>query len=237
MNAITSQTSAADSAQNTGDLRVVLTMNGKFEWAGSFMEFVKNNEDTLSILNVQQIYDALMRGETYTAGGGAAPVAVLRVEHATPAIEELRIILEGIDEELGSDMVDVGQSRDSLSTGMEALTVIERQHETMRAGLRNIRKCIDGSQPIDTTGATMAIDHLLSVGGTNPISAGYVMDEREHATVLAALAFYHASLRVGDGISNDILLIASNAGKVEPLTSEEMNELSERLNVSGGGAK
>jgi hypothetical protein len=61
-------------------LRVVLIGDG--EWRGTFAEFVENNADGFSILEIQEMADALMRGERVVRGGGAAPVFVLRREDA-----------------------------------------------------------------------------------------------------------------------------------------------------------
>lgn len=43
----------------------------------------------------------------------------------------------------------------------EYVEMLERQNRELRKGLLSIRACIDHSQPMDTIGAVMAIDHLL----------------------------------------------------------------------------
>ncbi len=40
---------------------------------------------------------------------------------------------------------------------------------TLTHSLEQLRKTLDGSQPIDTRGAVMAIDHLIKSLGTGPV--------------------------------------------------------------------
>lgn len=57
------------------------------------------------------------------------------------------------------------------------------------------------------------------------------VNNREHATILAALRLYQAHL---DSVSEHILDIASDGGTLVPLTEPEIDYLVEHLNVHEG---
>ena len=60
------------------------------------------------------------------------------------------------------------------------------------------------------------------------------MTERELATVLAALRVYQQQLEMNGGAPpQDVEDIATNVFEFEPMPSEEIGELCERLNLQG----
>lgn len=71
---------ASVTAQTSGDMRVVLFVNGTTEWRGSFAQFLLDN--TLAPVEVKEIAHKLTRGEPHLFGGGAQPT--FRLERETP---------------------------------------------------------------------------------------------------------------------------------------------------------
>ncbi|MDP6526738.1 MAG: hypothetical protein QGH15_21255 [Kiritimatiellia bacterium] len=65
-----------------------------------------------------------------------------------------------------------------------------------------------------------------------------LVDNREHATILAALRFHQAENLQGTGIIQDLTIrdIASNLGHLKTLNSEEIDQLCERINIATEGA-
>lgn len=65
------------------------------------------------------------------------------------------------------------------------------------------------------------------------MSNSYVLNDRQHATVLAALRYYQIqNIRDPYSISWDLRQIADNCGQVVPLDDKEIDELCERLNAT-----
>jgi hypothetical protein len=77
VNAQNSQPSAGQNAHNA-DLRVVLTGDG--EWRGTFADWVKTNEESFSISEIQEAADALTKDGFHVMNMGAGGIFVLRVE-------------------------------------------------------------------------------------------------------------------------------------------------------------
>lgn len=65
---------------------------------------------------------------------------------------------------------------------------------------------------------------------TNLLDPAYRLNDREHATVLAALRFWQREGRASGGHEHDI---ADNGGKLKPLGVGEIDALCERLNCGG----
>jgi hypothetical protein len=66
------------------------------------------------------------------------------------------------------------------------------------------------------------------------------VDERELATILASLRFWQLMLESGTSLNTAtsnperirmLLMISTNAGHVVPMTADEIDKLSERLNI------
>jgi hypothetical protein len=64
-----------------------------------------------------------------------------------------------------------------------------------------------------------------------------VVDNREEATILAALRFHQAENLQGTGVIQDLTIrdIASNYGHWETLSSDEIDQLCERINIATRG--
>jgi hypothetical protein len=77
---------------------------------------------------------------------------------------------------------------------------------------------------------TMTAQQAVKFGSPNPR-----VDERELATILAALRFHQdENLQGGAGIADEaIKAIASDGGRLRPLTFDEVARLCERINVRG----
>jgi hypothetical protein len=65
-----------------------------------------------------------------------------------------------------------------------------------------------------------------------------VVNDREHATILAALRFHQAENLQGTGVIQDLTIrdIASNFGHLKTLNAEEIDQLCERINIATEGA-
>ena len=85
--------------------------------------------------------------------------------------------------------------------------------------------------------ALEALDHKLAagvVGTENCVRLWLEVDDRELATILAALRFHQDENLQGPGGRQDQAIgeIATNAGTLAPLTYQEVGDLCERLNVT-----
>lgn len=81
-----------------------------------------------------------------------------------------------------------------------------------------------------------AVKKMLGVDpGTEPAAPStkttVVLDDREHATVLAALRYYQRKMD-DPSVMGEIGCTATNGGNVIPLTAEEVDALCERINCA-----
>jgi len=57
------------------------------------------------------------------------------------------------------------------------------------------------------------------------------LNDREHATILAALKCYEQAMTMTGSPPAEFMDIATDAGRLEPMSDESVNELAERLNL------
>lgn len=82
---LTSQPSAADTARNSRDLRVVLLGNDDAEqWRGQFSEWAIDNAEALTPKDIQDAADALNAGRIHKLNMGAGGVFTLIAERESP---------------------------------------------------------------------------------------------------------------------------------------------------------